>query len=434
MNDLAQLNAPHREERLAALAVVAGRGIARPWPPPALAEVNCHVHTFYSFSPYSPSAAAWKASEAGLAAVGIMDHDSMAGAEEMRAAGALLRIATTAGVELRVSADGTALEGRRINNPDSLGVLYMMLHGVPRRSIPAVEAFLRPIQGAREERGRRMLGELNRLLPGLGLPALDWERDVRGWSRAAEGGSVTERHILHALARSIVSTVGRGEPLVSFLRGPLGLALPARIAAWLSDPANEALLFDLLGVLKSSFMDKVFIQPGPRECVPVSRAVALAEEVGAIPTYAYLGDVTDSPTGDKRAEQFEDSYLDELMTEAARLGFRAIAYMPPRNTLEQLKRVQRLCAQHGFMEISGVDINSPRQSFSCPELLRPDFRHLIDATWALIAHEKLADEDPRMGLFRPENPLADAALGGRIARYASRGRETDPASSPSRRL
>jgi hypothetical protein len=432
MSDITDLNAERVEDRLAALRARAGRGRApagggeeRP-AAGASREVNCHVHTFYSFSPYSPAAAAERAQAAGLAAVGIMDHDSMAGAVEMRDAGKIIGIATTAGVELRVSAAGTSLEGRRINNPDSLGNLYMIIHGVPGRSVARVRQFLQPLQAARELRGRRMLEALNRLLPGYGIRTLDWQRDVRARSRADDGGTVTERHLLYAAASAIVEKTGRGEALLSFLHGTIGIDPPPRIAGWLADPANEMLLFDLLGVLKSSFIEKVYVQPGPDECAPVRDVIRFGEEVGGIPTYAYLGDVTDSPTGDKKAERFEDSYLEELMAEAMRLGFRAIAYMPPRNTIAQLRRVQELCARHGFMEISGVDINSPRQSFNCPELQQPEFSHLIGATWALIAHERLSDSHPRYGLFHRDNPLARLPLAERIAEYAEVGRALDP--------
>jgi hypothetical protein len=356
-----------------------------------------------------------------------MDHDSMAGAAEMREAGALLGIATTAGVELRVSAAGTALEGRRINNPDSIGVLYMIIHGVPARSVPRVQKFLRPLQAARELRGQRMVDALNSLLPRYGLRTLDWHADVRSFSRADEGGTVTERHILRAVAAVIIEKAGRGRPLLEYLEETIGIHPPARIAHYLADASNDMLLFDLLGVLKSSFIEKVYVQPDSSECIPVQDVVRFAEEVGGIPTYPYLGDVTDSPTGDKKAEKFEDSYLDELMVEVKRLGFRAIAYMPPRNTVAQLLRVQALCARLGFMEISGVDINSPRQSFNCPELALPEFSHLIGATWALIAHERLADAAPRYGLFHPDNPLAARSLEERIAAYAEVGRSLDPA-------
>lgn len=389
-------------------------------------EVNNHVHTTYSFSPYTPTEAVERAVAAGLAAVGIMDHDSVAGADEMHRAGRSLGIATTAGVELRVSAAGTALAGRMINNPDSPGILYVMLHGIPARRIDEVAAFLRPIQASRERRTARMTEALNRLLPDLGLPALEFARDVRGISRADAGGTVTERHLLFALAGRILAAVGRGPGLPAWLRERAGLQTPPRLERLLADPTNPHLAYDLLGVLKSSFLGRIFVQPDAAECVPVADAVALGVAVGAIPCYGYLGDVGESPTGDKKAEHFEDAWLDELVAELPRLGFRAVAYMPPRNTLAQLRRVRDLCAAHGLMEISGVDINSPRQSFRCPEVLQPEFVHLVDATWALIAHEKLQAAGDRYGLFHPDNPLADRSQSDRIAAYAAIGRRIDP--------
>jgi hypothetical protein len=77
------------------------------------------------------------------------------------------------------------------------------------------------------------------------------------------------------------------------------------------------------------------------------------------------------------------------------------------------------------MEISGVDINSSRQSFNCPEVLREDCRHLVDTTWALIAHEYLAAVDPSRGLFSSDNPLASLSLTERLAIYAAAGKALD---------
>jgi hypothetical protein len=423
MNPSETLNAPTAAERLAALRDLARR--ERDAGAPARGqEVNNHVHTFYSFSPYSPAAAAERAHAAGLLAVGVMDHDSIAGASEMREAGRIIGISTTCGFELRVNATGTSLEGRKLNNPDSPNVLYMTVHGIPARSVSAAARFLKPIQASREARDKLMVEKLAGVLPGYGIDPLDWRTDVWEASRASEGGSITERHILHAVAKKVVDNVGKGRRLVSFLKDSLGLSLSPRLESWLGDEANPNLLYDLLGLLKSSFLSKVFIQPDRTECIPVREAVELAEQIGGIPCYAYLGDVTDSPTGDKKAEKFEDSFLDDLMVECMRLGFRAITYMPPRNTREQLRRVQQLCLRHGFMEISGVDINSPRQSFNCPELTRPEFAHLLDATWALIAHERLVEEDERLGLFHPANPLAGLSLAERIREYAAKGRSS----------
>ena len=110
---------------------------------------------------------------------------------------------------------------------------------------------------------------------------------------------------------------------------------------------------------------------------------ALAHELGAIAAYAYLGDVGESPTGDKKAQKFEDEYLEELFDTLADCGFSAVTYMPTRNTREQLDRLMRMCHDRDLFEISGEDINSPRQSFICPALEDPAYAHLRKATYAL---------------------------------------------------
>jgi hypothetical protein len=178
-----------------------------------------------------------------------------------------------------------------------------------------------------------------------------------------------------------------------------------------------------LGILKTGLLPKIYIQPNENECIPAGKVTAFAESISAISAYAYLGDVGESPTGDKKAEKFEDDFIQELFVELSRLGFRALTYMPPRNTIEQLRNIQQLCAKWGFMEISGVDINSSRQSFNCPEVLRDEFRHLLDTTWAIIAHERLASLDKRYGLFSGNNPLASLELTSRFGVYARFGKK-----------
>ena len=40
-----------------------------------------------------------------------------------------------------------------------------------------------------------------------------------------------------------------------------------------------------------------------------------------------------------------------------------------------------------MFQVSGEDINSPRQIFVIKAMENPMFRNLIDATWKLIEHE-----------------------------------------------
>lgn len=388
-------------------------------------EVNNHVHTHYSFSPYSPTTAAYMARKSGLMAVGSVDHDSIGAAEELTDAAAILGIGSTVGAELRVSFAETKFGTRRLNNPDSTGVAYMVLHGVPRSGVTRLRAYLEPLQRVRHERNRRQVDGLNSILRSAGIDPLDYDSDVVPLSWADRGGSVTERHLLYALAIRLEEMFGRGDSLVSTVERELAVPLDDRRKRFLTDRENPHYLYDLLGVFKGDFLQRFFVQPSEEEARPVREVTALGHEIGALPAYAYLGDVTDSPTGDKKAQKFEDDFLDELMGELPALGFHAITYMPPRNTKDQLRRVQRLAESAGLLEISGVDINSSRQVFTCPEVMMPEFRHLTETTWALIAHEKLSAEDARYGLFHRENPFHLRPLAERIALYAGIARRSD---------
>jgi len=388
-------------------------------------EVNNHVHTIYSFSPYSPSMAAYLAWKGGLQAVGIMDHDSVSGCRELIEACKIIGIASTVGFELRVNFSGTLVEGRTLNNPDSKNIGFIAIHGIPDSKLSEAMKFLHPIQIARNKRNKKILAKLNHLIKSYGMKEIDFNKEIYNISQAKEGGSITERHILYAFARKLIQKTGKGEKLISFLKDNLDIVPSEKIKKFLLDANNQFYLYDLLGILKSSFLDKIFIQPDHEECISVYEAVKFSHSINAIPAYAYLGDVTDSPTGDKRAEKYEDDFLDELIPELKKIGFKAITYMPPRNTLNQLLGLQKLCRKYEFMEISGVDINSPRQSFNYPIILRPEFAHLIEATWALIAHEKLANYDGKYALFNDINPLKGKSVKERIITYSEIGRKID---------
>ena len=420
--NLAELNGATTEQRLAAVRVLGESvkdGVQQ------TEEVNNHVHSRYSFSPYSPTMIGVKAAQAGLLTVGIMDHDSVSGAVEFLQACKAVNIASTTGFEMRVNMDGTGVEGRKTNNPDEANVSYIAIHGIPETKLPEFRKFLEPIHKARINRDREEVKKLNDLLAEYGAPLIDFDTDVLACSEAANGGSVTERHILYALALKLIEAHGRGQALVEFVENRMQIALAEKLRAQLLDVENPYYAYDLLGAFKSALVPEFFLHSGYDECISVYEAVKFANEMGAIPAYAYLGDVGDSATGDKKTEKFEDDFLDELVPELTEIGFKAITYMPPRNTKAQLLRLQKLCRENHLMEISGVDINSSRQSFNCPILLEPQFAHLADAAWALIAHEKLAAADPQLAFFNPDNPLASLSLAERIEEYSDVGRRID---------
>lgn len=352
------------------------------FPPMVPQYINNHIHTTYSFSPYSPTAAVYAARMEGLCTAGIIDHDSISGAREFLEAAKLVDIPVTIGMECRATMAGTRLQGRRTNNPDQVGVSYMTIQSVPHDQIDRLNAFFAPYRAARDVRNRQMIEKINALLG----EDLDYDRDVLPLSMHHEGGGVTERHLMYALAQKMVARAGKGQGMVEYLAS-IGLTLSEKQKAQMLDTAYPFYEYDLLGILKSAFVPQIYVDAAD-ECPTVAALVDLCREIDAYLCYAYLGDVGDSVTGDKKAQKFEDDYLEDVFECLKETGVKAVTYMPTRNTPAQLKRLRGLCEQYGMFQISGEDINSPRQSFVIRAMEDPQFQNLIDATWQLIEHEQ----------------------------------------------
>lgn len=351
--------------------------------------VNNHIHTVYSFSPYTPTEAVAAAAKSGLKTAGIMDHDSVGGAREFIEAGKKYGIPVTVGVECRVDMSKTPLNGMRINNPDQKSIAYVAMHGIPHQNIEKVDDFFAPYRKKRNIRNRKMCQNINALLKPYNIE-LDFDTDVLPLAYA----TVTERHILFALAKKITARYNTPEKVVDFLLNTMELSVKEKAKNQIlgGRETPQFYEYDILGVLKSSMVSKFYID-ATDELPDVYEFIDMVHENSGIAAYAYLGNIVESVTGDKRAQNFEDDYIDLLFDVIHELGFDAVTYMPTRNTPEQLNRIMRMCAVYGFFQISGEDINSPRQSFICKAYDDPKYRHLVNAAFTLINYENEASED-----------------------------------------
>ena len=418
MTDLIKkMNGLSAEERLSALETFIKTEEKKP--EKRENDANNHIHTIYSFSPYSPTLASFMAYSAGLTSAGIMDHDSLSGVKEFKKACRILNIGSTAGVEVRAKFNKGF---GKLNHPDQNECVYMAAHGVAERYVDEFNNYLGYFREKRNQRNERMCNLISSKYGKFQI-TLDFEKDVKPLSQSEEGGSITERHLLFALAKKIANRFSDRRELIVFLENTLNLSVSEKIKTFLLDEQNPHFLYDLLGVLKA---DTKFFYIDADEEMPIAEEfIQKAKSFGAIPAYAYLGDVTSSVTGDKKAQKFEDDYLEELFVELKKAGFLAVAYMPTRNTPEQLTRLQALCKKYDMFEISGEDINSPRQQFCCKALAQKEFSHLIESTWALIGHEySVQTYGIEKGMFSSETIKNTPKLSDRIKKFAEIGRKT----------
>ena len=239
------LNAKTAEQRLDALKIALKNQTEKPVRRDN--DANNHIHTIYSFSPYSPTKAAYMAYSAGLTSAGIMDHDSLSGAEEFKAAAKMLGLGCTCGMEVRAKyKKGFG----KMNHPDQEECIYMAAHGIPAQSIKPLNEYMSYYRGKRNERDAAMCETITEKYGKFGI-TLDFMKDVYPLSCASEGGSVTERHLLFALAKKLAAKFGKTEKLLNFLTDDLKLAVSEKIRGYLLDADNENFLYDLLGVLKA---------------------------------------------------------------------------------------------------------------------------------------------------------------------------------------
>lgn len=416
-----ELNSPNVENRLEALAKLRALSMTGAIPEPKKTGfVNNHIHTSYSFSPYSPTKAVYMAWQSGLATAGIMDHDSLSGAKEFIEAARIVDLPVTVGMECRAFMQNTELCGRRINNPDQKSIAYVAIHGIPHQNIETLNIFFRYYRIKRNDRNRKMCARITELTAPYGI-TLNFENDVLPLSMAHEGGSITERHILYALTKKITARCKTPEEVLRFLISEMGIDVSEKVRGQILAAVPEYYEYDILGALKSNLVEKFYVD-AYAECPDIYELEKVVNDAGAILAYAYLGDVGDSVTGDKKTQKFEDDYLDSLFREIARIGFNAVTYMPSRNTESQLRRIMNLCEKYKLFQISGEDINSPRQSFHCQAMQKDMFRHLADAAYALIGHEKCATENAENSMFSHEIRHRMPTLDERIEYFASKVR------------
>jgi 3',5'-nucleoside bisphosphate phosphatase len=148
------------------------------------ARVDLHVHSTASDGSASPAEVVAHAARAGLRAVALTDHDSLAGLPEALAEGGRLGVRVICGCEFSVAAPW--------------GEMHVLGYFLPLEAEP-LEGFLVRCRADRERRGSDMVARLNRLGVGIGFEQVQVE---------ARGGAVGRPHLARALLKAgLVRTV-----------------------------------------------------------------------------------------------------------------------------------------------------------------------------------------------------------------------------------
>ncbi|HEX6534943.1 MAG TPA: PHP domain-containing protein [Gemmatimonadaceae bacterium] len=230
--------------------------------------VDLHMHSTASDGALPPADVIAAAARAGLAAIALTDHDTLAGVAEAREAGDRAGVRVIAGVELSaVEPDGELhLLGLHLSNP---GVM---------------EGELAAFREARRDRAGRIVERLN----ALGVPVT-----LEAVHREAGSGAIGRPHVARALVAG-----GWARDLRDAFDRWLGNGRPAFVEK------RHLSIADAIGLVHASGGLAVYAHPGPgatRARLEALRALGLdgvevrhpshsAEDIARIGTLAdYLG-------------------------------------------------------------------------------------------------------------------------------------------------
>jgi predicted metal-dependent phosphoesterase TrpH len=170
--------------------------LSSPRPDPS-ETIDLHLHSTASDGSVSPEGVVRRAQAAGLSAVALTDHDTLAGLPEALAAGERYGIRVVAGCEFSVAAPW--------------GEMHVLGYLLPSHSAE-LESFLERCRADRVRRAREMVNQLQRLGVDLSFESV---------LRESGGGAVGRPHVARAIVRhgGAVSPneafdrfIGRGRP------------------------------------------------------------------------------------------------------------------------------------------------------------------------------------------------------------------------------
>lgn len=239
----------------------------------ALGGVDLHMHSTASDGTASPSAVVSAAKAAGLAVIALTDHDTLAGLEEARAAGAREGIRVIAGVELS-AVDGRGEEmhvlGLHIARPDALQRALDVFRSARRARATEIVARLNALgvpvteSAVLAQAGDAAIGRPH---VARALVAGGWAKDVREafdrWLGAGRPAFVEKRRITIPEACALIHEAG-------------GIAVVAH-------PGGDATR-DRLCALVSQGMDGIEVRHPGHSPSEISRLGALADALDLVPS------------------------------------------------------------------------------------------------------------------------------------------------------
>ncbi len=366
----------------------------------AVANVNAHLHTPYSFSAFRDiDDALDRAAAENVKVVGINDFYTTAGYDEWAEGCKKRHLYPLFGIEFIALNEDDQKTGLRVNDPANPGRTYISGKGL-RQPFRLKEPFDSQLQAVREASNRQvkaMCSKLNEVLEQKKIGfALDFDQIVRELTK----GLIRERHLAKALRMKVYEYCQNDAIKIQSVLELLfdGKPLKSSVDDW-AGVENEirSNLFKAGGA--------AFVPEEPTAFLPVQSVCNIILAGGGIPTYPFLADDAKGNYTD-----FEND-LERVSRQLTERGFHSVEFISTRNDLHLLEKYAEYLYDQGFVVTFGSEHNTPamepillstRNGIPLSEKLK---KINYEGVCVIAAHQHLVKQGLRG--FVDENGFAD---------------------------
>lgn len=314
---------------------------------PDYREVNCHIHTPYSFSAFSDMDSVFKLAEKEkIALLGINDFYVTDGYDAFHKGCLANKIFPLFNIEFIGLLKEEQQKGIRLNDPNNPGRIYFSGKGLdyPFHTGFILRKQLKSVIRESQNQIKAMISKLNLLIrkenPTL---SLSYETIKKNYAHDL----VRERHIAKALRILALESFTTPEEQLQFLEKLYG--------GKKSKPglSNDAALENEIrsNLLKSG--GAAFVEEDENSFLELKKIIRIIVKAGGIPCYPVL---LDDPSG--KFTEFEAD-PEKLYKSLTLLGIECIELIPGRNDFSIFKKFVEFFHGKGFIITFGTEHNTP---------------------------------------------------------------------------
>ena len=311
-------------------------------------NINCHLHTPYSFSAFENIEDALnRAVNEDVKVVGINDFYTTQGFEEWYRGCNERKLYPLFGIEFISLNQEDQLAGLRLNDPSNPGRTYLSGKGFEYPfSLP--EPFASQLNAVIDESNKQveeMCAKLNEYLSGIDS---DLVLDLNWIKRELTKGSLRERHLARALRMKVFELCENDEMRVKPLLEKIFAGKQVKCAiSNISGLENE-----IRGnLLKAGGV--AFVAEKPEAFLPIQTVCDIIIAGGGIPTYPFLADNEKGEYTD-----FEND-LERVAAQLTDRGFHSVEFITTRNDVVLLEKYAEYLNNQGFVVTFGSEHNTP---------------------------------------------------------------------------